>query len=119
MTDAPGTGRGNGGRSGDADLANQPRFTRWVDALTGSHTSRILPASSQAGNSGSGNQEGAITAASPQPAPGGEWIEMLPSGAEVTAAVTELLNRDLELARKVDAVFKDPDFVAFMGTRTD
>jgi hypothetical protein len=103
MADAPDTGQRTGGRSGDADLANQPDVINWVNALTRSHAS--------------GHQGEATTAASPQPE--GDWIEMLPSGAEVTAAVTELLSRDLELARKVDAVFKDPDFVAFMGARTD
>jgi hypothetical protein len=103
MTDAPDTGQGTGGRSGGADLANQPDVISWVNALTSSHAS--------------GHQEGGFAAASSQPE--GDWIEMLPSGAEVTAAVTELLSRDLELVRKVDAVFKDPDFVAFMGTRTD
>ena len=119
MADASGSGQGNGGRSGHADLANQPRFISWLNALTSSDAGGNLAASSQAGNGGGGDQEAAITVEPPQPAPGGEWIEMLPSGAEVTAAVTELLNRDLELARKVDAIFKDPDFVAFMGARTD
>ncbi|MGL4966218.1 MAG: hypothetical protein ACRC67_33665 [Inquilinus sp.] len=44
-------------------------------------------------------------------------METLPSGAEVTTAVTELLRSDLALARKVDALFKDPDFVTFMDDR--
>ncbi|WP_133063907.1 hypothetical protein [Arboricoccus pini] len=51
------------------------------------------------------------------PAPLAAAIATLPSGAEMTAAVAELLGKDLALARKVDAIFKDVDFVAYMDTR--
>ena len=97
MTDVP----GNGGRSGDVGPSNREATDTWIRQLT---RARVGGGANAAGDAAAGT---------------GDWIETLPSGAEVTAAVTELLNRDLELARKVDAVFKDPDFVAFMGARTD